>query len=43
MRNLLVYGFEKSGDQTDAQAFFDLAVNHFREFYQLCSSSFVMI
>jgi len=36
MRNLLVYGFEKSGDQTDSQTFFDLAVTHFREFYQLC-------
>src|SRR5271170_6453669 len=39
MRNLLVYGFEKSGDQTDSQTFFDLAVTHFRDFYQACYSS----
>ena len=38
MRNLLVYGFEKSGEQTDSQTFFDLAVTHFQEFYQLCKS-----
>jgi hypothetical protein len=37
MRNLLVYGFEKSGEQSDSQAFFDLAVTHFRDFYQLCT------
>jgi hypothetical protein len=36
MRNLLVYGFEKSGDEIDTQTFFDLAVTHFRDFYQLC-------
>ena len=36
MRNLLVYGFEKSGEQIDSQSFFDLAVTHFRDFYQLC-------
>lgn len=36
MRNLLIYGFEKSGDQTDARTFFDVAVRHFQDFYQLC-------
>ena len=36
MRNLLVYGFEKSGEQTDSQTFFDLAGTHFQEFYKLC-------
>ena len=38
MRNLLVYGYEKSGEQLDTQAFFDLAVTHLRDFYQLCTS-----
>jgi hypothetical protein len=38
MRNLLVYGLEKSGEQTDSQTFFDLVVTHFQDFYQLCKS-----
>ena len=40
MRNLLVYGFDKSGEQTHSHAFFDIAITHFREFYQLCSTFF---
>jgi len=39
MRNLLVYGFEKSGDRTDTQSFFGIAVSRFQEFYQLCEIS----
>jgi len=37
MRNLLVYGYEKSGEQSDTQTFFDLAVNNLSHFYQLCT------
>jgi hypothetical protein len=36
MKNLLVYGFDKAGEQIDSQTFFDLAVTHLREFYQIC-------
>lgn len=42
LRNLLVYGFDKSGESTDSQAFFDLAVSHLREFYQICELLLLM-
>lgn len=38
MRNLLVYGFEKSGEQPDAKTFFDFAATHLRDYYQICNS-----
>jgi len=38
--NLLVYGFDKSGEQPDANAFFDLATAHLHDYYQLCKSHY---
>ena len=43
MRNLLVYGFEKAGEQVDTQTFFDLAVTHFRDFYGLRISVIIVV
>jgi hypothetical protein len=39
MRNLLVYGYDRSGEKNDTQGFFDLAVQHLRDFYQFCTVS----
>ena|SRR5436305_13908424 len=38
MRTLLVYGYERPGEQIDVQGFFDLSVQHLRQFYPLCIS-----
>jgi hypothetical protein len=37
MRNLLIYGFDKSGEQPNTKVFFDLAATHLRDYYQLCN------
>lgn len=38
MRTLLVYGYDRPGEQIDTQGFFDLSVQHLRDFYHLCIS-----
>jgi hypothetical protein len=43
VRNLLVYGYEQSGEQSDTQTFFDLAVNNLSHFYQLCKSICIVL
>lgn len=40
MRNLLIYGFDKSGEQPDTKVFFDLAATHLRDYYRHCKSVF---
>lgn len=40
MKNLLVYGLEKAGEQADSQLFFDIAVENLRDFYLLCTLQF---
>jgi hypothetical protein len=37
MKNLLVYGFDKAGQQADSQLFFDIAVDNLRRFYESCT------
>lgn len=38
VRNVLIYGIANSGENGDAQAFFDIATGHLHEFYPLCKS-----